>query len=141
MASWQAALADGKVELREIEEQAERVAAMIVFWPLLILPAYAAFKQKQIIDATWEFLDQHIARGGQAGAVPSSWSAPSAAAPEAPTGEELVCPACGQPVQAEAKFCAHCGAKPALACPQCGEPAIRPGAKFCKNCGARLGEA
>ena len=86
------------------------------------------------------FLDQHIASGGQAGAVPSPWSAPSAATPEAPAGEELVCPACGQPVQAEAKFCANCGAKLALACPQCGEP-LRPGAKFCEHCGAKLSEA
>lgn len=119
---------------------ASSVAAVIVFWPLVALPAYAAFKQKQIIDSTWEFLDQYVASGGQVGAVPSPWTKPAATAPLPPAGEELVCPACGHPVKPGAKFCENCGAKLAVACPQCGEP-LQPGAKFCSNCGAQVGEA
>ncbi|MBQ7196705.1 MAG: SPFH domain-containing protein, partial [Synergistaceae bacterium] len=46
-----------------------------------------------------------------------------------------VCPSCGQPVIAGAKFCSNCGAK--LVCPNCGQ-ALIPGAKFCPNCGNKI---
>ena len=52
-----------------------------------------------------------------------------------PQASGAVCPSCGQPVIAGAKFCMNCGAK--LVCPKCGQ-ALVPGAKFCMNCGQQL---
>ncbi len=52
-----------------------------------------------------------------------------------PQASGSVCPSCGQPVIAGAKFCMNCGAK--LVCSNCGQPII-PGAKFCMNCGQQI---
>ena len=52
-----------------------------------------------------------------------------------PQASGSVCPSCGQPVIAGAKFCMNCGAK--LVCANCGQP-IMPGAKFCMNCGQQI---
>ncbi|MBQ6919923.1 MAG: SPFH domain-containing protein [Synergistaceae bacterium] len=52
-----------------------------------------------------------------------------------PQASSSVCPSCGQPVAAGAKFCSNCGAK--LVCSNCGN-AIVPGAKFCPNCGHQI---
>ena len=55
-----------------------------------------------------------------------------------------VCPACGEAVKGEGKFCPKCGAKlPELTvmeqalCPNCGKQ-NEPGAAFCVSCGAKL---
>ena len=49
------------------------------------------------------------------------------------------CPACGQAVGAEDRFCAHCGASQTLACPTCGQenPAVN---RFCPSCGTALSD-
>ena len=52
-----------------------------------------------------------------------------------PQASGSVCPSCGQPVAAGAKFCSNCGAK--LVCSNCGS-ALVPGAKFCSNCGHQI---
>ena len=54
-----------------------------------------------------------------------------------PKASGSVCPSCGQPVQAGAKFCMNCGAKLQAVCPKCGQP-VQPGAKFCMFCGQQL---
>ena len=56
------------------------VAALIIFWPLLALPAYAAIKQKQLIDETLDFMDRYVGEAGgtQVAALPI---APMAASP------------------------------------------------------------
>lgn len=106
------------------------VAALVVFWPLVALPAYAAIKQKQLIDGAFQFLDRYIGVGGSVPvATPTKATAP-AFAPKA----KLACPSCNQFVREGAKFCDHCGALLKLACAKCGA-ALRPEAKFCDNCG------
>ena len=111
------------------------VAAAIFFWPLLALPAYAAFKQKELIDNTWQFVGQYVASGGQV-PVPTmvSGPAPQFAAAPAPSAQ-MACPSCGKPVREHAKFCPNCGAKLTLNCVKCGA-SLRPGSKFCDDCGA-----
>ena len=110
------------------------VAAAIIFWPLLALPAYAAYKQKQIIDDTWQFIDNYVSSGGQAATGPSSMPSPQPATASASTAQ-TPCPSCGKPVPEGAKFCANCGAKLTLTCAECGAT-LRLDAKFCDNCGA-----
>ena len=60
---------------------------------------------------------------------------PQPQTPPQPAGS--VCPSCGQPVQAGAKFFMNCGAKLQAVCPSCGQP-VQPGARFCANCGHQL---
>ncbi|MBQ8342699.1 MAG: SPFH domain-containing protein [Clostridia bacterium] len=50
-----------------------------------------------------------------------------------------VCPSCGSPVAAGAKFCSNCGqAQPQVKfCPECGTR-CEADSKFCMNCGRRL---
>ncbi len=111
------------------------VAAAILFWPLLGLTGYAAYKQKEIIDETWAFIERYIATGGEVPLPPVS--AMEGAPTQATPGRTLTCPSCGATVREGAKFCDHCGARLIVTCPQCGAE-LRPGAKFCDNCGARL---
>lgn len=111
------------------------VAAAIIFWPLLALPAYAAYKQKELIDGTWQFIGQYVASGGQV-SVPAMVSGPAAQFAAMPTpSAQAACPSCGKPVRADAKFCPNCGAKLELTCSGCGA-SLRAGSKFCDNCGA-----
>jgi hypothetical protein len=117
---------------------AQGVAALIIFWPLLALPAYAAYKLKENIDETWRYLEGYVAARGQVEA-PGPFAAAPAPAPsgasEAPAAS--VCPQCGKPVKPEARFCGECGAKLLAQCPQCGAP-LTAGAKFCASCGTPL---
>jgi len=108
------------------------VAAAILFWPLLALPAYAAYKQKEIIDDAWQFIDQYVATGGQ---VPLAGVQPMASVPAAASAQTMACPSCGKPVRADAKFCDNCGAKLTVTCAKCGAT-LRSDAKFCDKCGA-----
>ena len=50
-----------------------------------------------------------------------------------------VCPECGEPVKATAKFCESCGAKLATKkfCPECGAE-LKATAKFCSECGYKF---
>ena len=112
------------------------VVGLIVFWPLVALPAYGAYKQQQLITDTYSFIDQYVASGGQVPVgmpMASGAMAPSMAAPQA----SVPCPSCKKPVRAGAKFCDNCGAKVSADCAKCGA-ALRPGAKFCDNCGAAV---
>jgi len=115
------------------------VAALILFWPLAALPAWGAYKQKQIIDDAMDFVHQYVASGGEVfiPAMSPFAAAPSPSAPAAAQEAQAVCPSCGEPVSPGAKFCEHCGAKLTLTCPQCGAP-LKPGAKFCEQCGAKI---
>lgn len=119
------------------EKVVSGAVAAIVFWPLVALPAYGAYKQKEIIDQTWQFIDQYIASaGGTSAGMPMA--APVMAAPVAPAAApkaQARCPSCNQPVRAGARFCDNCGASLVLACAKCGAE-LRPGAKFCDSCGA-----
>ena len=111
------------------------VAAVILFWPLLALPAYAAYKQKQLIDDTWQFIGQYLSSGGQT-TMPAAAASPRPQFAGAPApSTQVACPSCGKPVRANAKFCPECGAKLQVSCSECGAT-LRPGSKFCDSCGA-----
>ena len=112
------------------------VAAALVFWPLLAVPAYNTVKQKQLIDDTWELVERYMM---SIGAAPTMAAFPVAApAPDqAPQPAGGTCPSCGNAVRADAKFCDHCGTKLAAVCAKCGAE-LRPGAKFCDNCGTAV---
>jgi len=117
----------------------------LVFWPALIPAAFGAWKQKQLPQQTFQFIDQYLALGGdvsEAALAEIMGRAEAAtlrdqAAAVAPPSEQIRCPSCGQLVREGAKFCGNCGASLQLNCPQCGQ-ALRPGAKFCDSCGARV---
>ncbi len=47
------------------------------------------------------------------------------------------CPACGCPVQAGDRFCAHCGTALQRICPHCGVT-VAPQGRFCPGCGRPL---
>ena len=47
------------------------------------------------------------------------------------------CTACGTPLLADARFCAHCGTPVRLACQSCGT-ALPPGLNFCPHCGTSV---
>ena len=54
-----------------------------------------------------------------------------------PEAEEVTCPKCGAKVK-PGKFCLQCGAPLAPpVCPKCGKPVVA-GAKFCPECGEKL---
>lgn len=117
------------------------VAAAIVFWPLLAFPAYTSYKQKKLIDETWDLVDRYMVSIGAPPAMTAfpmnpPMQSPQAPPPVAPAGR--TCPSCGTALKAEAKFCDNCGAKLSNTCSKCGAE-LRPGAKFCENCGSPVG--
>jgi membrane protease subunit (stomatin/prohibitin family) len=104
----------------------------LIFWPALIPAAYGAWKQSQLPKQIFQVIEQCVATGqATTGVVPQA-----AVAPRAPASGTL-CPSCGKPVRAGAKFCDHCGATLQVSCAECGA-ALRPGAKFCDSCGAKV---
>jgi hypothetical protein len=122
---------------------ASSVAALIIFWPLLGLTAYTSYKQKQLIDDSWQLVDRYMLSIGAAPSMAPMMTQPLAPAPAAvqtapPDDETEACPSCGKPVRVDAKFCDHCG-KPLTAgdCVKCGA-ALRPEAKFCDACGTAV---
>jgi len=117
------------------------VAAALVFWPLLALPAYTSIKQKQLIDDTWELVERFMVSIGAAptmgvGTSPSTVTGPAPVQTSQPT--KGTCPYCGKPVRPGAKFCDNCGKPMAAVCANCGA-GLRQDAKFCDNCGAAVG--
>lgn len=118
------------------------VAAAIVFWPLLAIPAYTSYKQKQLIDDTWQLVDQYMLSIGATPALISAMPKAAAASPGSQSTPEVVqsagvCPSCNQPIRAGARFCDNCGKPLASTCTKCGAE-LRAEAKFCDNCGASV---
>jgi len=109
------------------------VVALILFWPLLALPAYVVIKQRELMRDTWDFVEQTISAKGGSRVMPQVPVAAPAAAPGT-SSTPAVCPSCGEPVRAGAKFCDKCGASVVRTCKGCGAE-LRPGAKFCDHCG------
>ncbi len=119
------------------------VAALIVFWPLLGLTAYTSYKQKQLIDETWQLVDRYMLSIGAAPAMAPMVSQVFVPA-NAPAPANHIdlhvqpCPSCGNPVSLESKFCGNCGKPVEVAgCAKCGA-ALLPDAKFCETCGAAV---
>ena len=69
------------------------VAALILFWPLAALPAYGAYKQKQLIDDTFQFIENYIASGGGVPVPPAAFGASAPVAASAPrAAAKVTCP-------------------------------------------------
>jgi len=109
------------------------VVALILFWPLLALPAYVVIKQRELKIDTWEFVEQVITAKGGSRVMPQIPVAAPVTAPDQVT-TPAVCPSCSEPVRVGAKFCDKCGASVVRTCVGCGAE-LRPGAKFCDHCG------
>jgi hypothetical protein len=109
---------------------------ILLFWPALIPATYGFWKQKQLPQQTFQFIDQYLATGGKVPIAPTAFG-PAAAPMAQPPKAENRCPSCGQPVREGAKFCDSCGASLARTCAKCGA-ALRPGAKFCDSCGTQV---
>lgn len=69
------------------------------------------------------------------GYISSASSFPSATRPRA----AVVCPFCGEAIDADAQFCDKCGKPLCKFCPDCGE-ANASDARFCKKCGKPLSD-
>lgn len=109
------------------------VFALIIFWPLLALPAYVVIKQRELMQDTWEYLERYITGLGGSVVMPQ---VPTMATvtPAQAAATPAVCPACGEPVRLGAKFCDSCGASLVRTCAGCGAE-LRPSSKFCDHCG------
>ena len=91
-------------------QAATGIVSLILFWPVAAVPAWVAYKQKQLIDGALDFLSQNIAALGGAEVLATAVM-PLAEAPEAaPVKQEMVtCPECGQEAAEGTKFCDNCG--------------------------------
>ncbi|MCS6862006.1 MAG: zinc ribbon domain-containing protein, partial [Abditibacteriales bacterium] len=77
---------------------------LLVFWPALIPAAYGAWKQKQLPQEIFQFIDQYIALGGKVPVAPTTFSPPTP--PQPPVSKvEVRCPSCNAVVREGAKFC------------------------------------
>lgn len=108
---------------------------LFAFWPALIPAAYGFWKQRQLPQEVFQFIEQYIILGEDADIVFDTFPSSAPKAQEAQA--DARCPSCNQSVREGAKFCDNCGASLTLLCAQCGA-SLRPSAKFCDNCGAPL---
>lgn len=71
---------------------------------------------------------------------PGGHISPAAVNPSAPRPRAaVVCPFCGEAIDADAQFCDKCGKPLCKFCPDCGE-ANASDARFCKKCGKPLSD-
>lgn len=72
--------------------------------------------------------------------APGGLISPAAVDPSAPRQRAaVVCPFCGEAIDADAQFCDKCGKPLCKFCPDCGE-ANALDARFCKKCGKPLSD-
>jgi len=116
-------------------QAATGIVSLIIFWPVAAIPAWAAIKQKQLIDGALDFLSQNIASLGGAEVFPVVVMPTLAETETRPTG---TCPHCAQAYEGEPKFCPNCGKLVTPACEKCGAT-LTAGAKFCPACGTPTG--
>jgi hypothetical protein len=121
-------------------QAATGIVSLIIFWPVAAVPAWVAYKQKQLIDGALDFLNQNIAALGGA-EVMSIAVMPVAEAPAtASVEQEMVkCPECGQEAVEGTKFCENCGTALIITCAGCGKT-LSAGTKFCPECGTPTAE-
>jgi RNA polymerase subunit RPABC4/transcription elongation factor Spt4 len=120
-------------------QAATGIVSLIIFWPVAALPAWSAYKQKQLIDGALDFVGQNIAALGGSEVMPTMVLAtPAPAAPKRVEPATTLCPNCGQKVAEGAKFCPNCGTTLVAICANCGKNRAA-GAKFCPTCGTSTG--
>jgi len=106
------------------DKAAVAAVALIVFAPLLALPALGFYWQHKLTEDAWKIIESHIARkaGGYVPPMPGR------------------CGTCGAVVTSGSDFCSGCGAnlRVSLKCPACGAQQKDASARFCNRCGKPL---
>jgi hypothetical protein len=106
------------------DKAAVAAVALVLFAPLLALPAIGAYGQYKVTEDAWKIIESHIAQkgGGYVPPLPGR------------------CGNCGAAGQAGAAFCSVCGSnlRVGLNCSSCGAPQKDPTARFCNRCGKPL---
>jgi hypothetical protein len=107
------------------DKAAAAAVALVVFPPLLALPALGFYWQHKVTEDAWMIIEAHVAQkaGGYVPPMPGR------------------CGTCGSVVTSAADFCSGCGANLRAAhapCPSCGAKQKDPAARFCNRCGKPL---
>ena len=107
------------------DKAAVAAVALVVFPPLMALPALGAYWQHKLTEDAWRVIESHIARkaGGYVPPMPGR------------------CGTCGAVVTSGSAFCSGCGANLRAAhasCASCGAQQKDPSARFCNRCGKPL---
>lgn len=106
------------------DKAAVAAVAMILFAPLLALPALGAYGQYKVTEDAWKIIEDHIARkaGGYVPPMPGR------------------CGNCGAANSAGSAYCSVCGAnmRVGLTCASCGAEQRDASARFCNRCGKPL---
>ena len=106
------------------DKAAVAAVALVVFPPLMALPALGFYWQHRLTEDAWKVIESHIARkaGGYVPPMPGR------------------CGNCGSVVTSGSTFCSGCGAnlRVAQTCPSCGAQQKDSSARFCNRCGKPL---
>ena len=106
------------------DKAAVAAVAMVVFPPLLALPALGAYWQHKLTEDAWKIIEAHIARkaGDYVPPMPGR------------------CGTCGAVNATGSAFCATCGAdlRVGLTCESCGTVQRDTSARYCNRCGKPL---
>lgn len=93
-----------------LDKAAVGAVSLFVLWPLAVTTAWGAWRQSQLPKQTYEFIQKFIDMKGSAQYTSYAQSSSSQTSPTADsTGYFKFCPACGNSVGENDRFCSKCG--------------------------------
>ena len=109
------------------------VAGAFIFAPLAVTAAIGAFRQKNLPNEIFNFIENFIMSGGKTAVL-------GMGIVKAMSDDEVECPKCQTINSKSTKFCKECGCKLGLECPNC-HASVEYGVKFCPECGTPMSTA
>ena len=106
------------------------VAGAFIFAPLAVTAAIGAFRQKNLPNEIFNFIENFIMSGGKSAVL-------GMGAVKTISDDQVECPNCHTVNPKNTKFCRECGSKLGVECPNC-HVSVEYGIKFCPECGTSM---
>lgn len=134
-----------------VDKAGAATVGMLVFWPLAITSGIGAWRQHELPEEIFNFVQRFIMSGGNGinvASIPITGAqAPMPPVQGAPVGATITCANCNAQWPEGTKFCENCGTKLEAVVPPVAEATIEcanchaqiaQDSKFCLNCGEKV---
>lgn len=93
-----------------LDKAAVGVVSLFILWPLLVTTAWGSWRQSQLPKQTYDFIQEFLTMKSASQYVSSMQSSQSQTSPSTDSNESFkFCPACGNSVGENDRFCSKCG--------------------------------